>query len=58
MPRDDIDNAISMLAEFLKVDTVCLGIYEDETPDLRVFTIVGGMEAPQKCLEDLERRAQ
>ena len=58
VPRDDIDNAISMLAEFLKVDTVCLGIYEDETPDLRVFTIVGGMAAPQKRLADLETRGK
>lgn len=56
IPRDDIDHAISMLAQFLKVETVCLGIYEGNNPDLRLYTIVGGLEAPHARLADLQKR--
>jgi len=55
---DDIDHAVSLLSDFLEVPTVHLGIYEGNNPDLRLYTIVGGLDAPQKRLSEVGKRGK
>lgn len=58
IPRVDIDHAIARFSDFLQVKTTFLGIYEGNNADLRLYTIVGGLEAPRERLEDLRKRGE
>jgi cell division GTPase FtsZ len=51
--QDNIDYAVDVLSEITGKATVHRGIYEDNKDSLRVYTIIGGLEAPRARLEEL-----
>ena len=51
---DNLEHAFSTLAAITGNAMVHRGIYEDPSKDkLIVYTLIGGLDAPQKRLEDL-----
>lgn len=52
--QDNIDYAFDVLAEITGQATIHRGIYEDEKDSLRVYTIIGGLDAPADRLEELQ----
>jgi len=51
--QDNINYAFDVLSEITGKATIHRGIYEDGRNTLRVYTIIGGLEAPKKRLEEL-----
>ncbi|MHC4617613.1 MAG: hypothetical protein ACYTEQ_07650, partial [Planctomycetota bacterium] len=51
--QDNIDYAFDVLSEITGQATIHRGIYEDDKNSLRVYTIIGGLHAPTKRLEEL-----
>jgi len=51
--QDNIDYAFDVLSEITGKATIHRGIYEDGKNALRVYTIIGGLDAPTKRLEEL-----
>jgi cell division GTPase FtsZ len=51
--QDNIDYAFDVLSEITGKATIHRGIYEDSRDSLRVYTIIGGMDAPTERLEEL-----
>ena len=51
--QGSIDYAFDVLSEVTGNATVHRGIYEDDRDSLRVYTIIGGLEAPTARLEEL-----
>jgi cell division GTPase FtsZ len=51
--QDNIDYAFDVLSEITGKATIHRGIYEDDKNSLRVYTVIGGLGAPQKRLEEL-----
>jgi len=49
--QDNIDYAFDVLSEITGKATIHRGIYEDNKDSLRVYTIIGGLEAPAERLE-------
>lgn len=59
IPMENIDYAFNSLGRALGNEDVMLhnGIYEGNAPGMRVFTIIGGLEAPKDRIEELEKLA-
>ncbi|MHC4646066.1 MAG: hypothetical protein ACYTBJ_11225 [Planctomycetota bacterium] len=51
--QDNIDYAFDVLSEVTGKATIHRGIYEDDKNSLRVYTIIGGLGAPQRRLKEL-----
>jgi cell division GTPase FtsZ len=51
--QDNIDYAFDVLSEITGKATIHRGIYEDSRDSLRVYTIIGGLDAPTERLEEL-----
>ncbi len=51
--KDNIDYAFDVLTELTGKATIHRGIYEDNRDTLRVYTIIGGLDAPAVRLEEL-----
>ncbi|UCE47147.1 MAG: hypothetical protein JSW47_16260, partial [Phycisphaerales bacterium] len=51
--QDNIDYAFDVLSEITGKATIHRGIYEDNKDSLRVYTIIGGLNAPAGRLEEL-----
>jgi cell division GTPase FtsZ len=51
--QDNIDYAFDVLSEITGKATIHRGVYEDGKNSLRVYTIIGGLEAPTERLEEL-----
>ncbi|MHC4573212.1 MAG: hypothetical protein ACYS76_03640 [Planctomycetota bacterium] len=51
--QENIDYAFDVLSEITGKATIHRGIYEDDKNSLRVYTIIGGLDAPAKRLEEL-----
>jgi cell division GTPase FtsZ len=51
--QDNINYAFDVLSEITGKATIHRGIYEDGRNSLRVYTIIGGLGAPKKRLEEL-----
>ena len=51
--QDNINYAFDVLSEITGKATIHRGIYEDNKNFLRVYTIIGGLEAPARRLEEL-----
>jgi cell division GTPase FtsZ len=51
--QDNIDYAFDVLSDITGKSTVHRGIYEDGRGSLRVYTIIGGLDAPTERLEEL-----
>ncbi|MHC4173175.1 MAG: FtsZ/tubulin family protein [Planctomycetota bacterium] len=51
--QDNIDYAFDVLSEITGKATIHRGIYEDNRDSLRVYTIIGGLDAPAERLEEL-----
>jgi cell division GTPase FtsZ len=51
--QDNINYAFDVLSEITGKATIHRGIYEDHKDSLRVYTIIGGLSAPAKRLEEL-----
>ena len=51
--QDNIDYSFDVLSEITGKSTVHRGIYEDGRDSLRVYTIIGGLDAPTERLEEL-----
>ncbi|HUW19828.1 MAG TPA: hypothetical protein VMW16_11050 [Sedimentisphaerales bacterium] len=51
--QDNINYAFDVLSEITGKATIHRGIYEDDKNSLRVYTIIGGLNAPTKRLEEL-----
>ena len=51
--QDNIDYAFDVLSDITGKSTVHRGIYEDGRGSLRVYTIIGGLNAPTERLEEL-----
>ncbi|MBN1392284.1 MAG: hypothetical protein JW947_05715 [Sedimentisphaerales bacterium] len=51
--QDNINYAFDVLSEITGKATIHRGIYEDNKNILRVYTIIGGLEAPAQRLEEL-----
>jgi len=54
--QDNIDYAFDVLSEITGHATIHRGIYEDTRDSLRVYTIIGGLQAPKARLEELMSR--
>ena len=52
--QDNIDYAFDVLSEITGQATIHRGIYEDSRDSLRVYTIIGGLDAPKARLEELK----
>jgi cell division GTPase FtsZ len=59
IPMENIDYAFNSLGRALGNENVTLhnGIYEGNSPGMRVFTIIGGLEPPKERLEELKSLA-
>ncbi|MBE0537162.1 MAG: hypothetical protein IH624_15985 [Phycisphaerae bacterium] len=55
--QDNIDYAFDVLSEVTGNATIHRGIYEDNRDSLRVYTIIGGMDACTARLEELKSRS-
>jgi len=57
IPMENIDYAFNSLGRSLGNEGITLhsGIYEGNSPGMRVFTIVSGLEPPEARFEELER---
>jgi len=53
---DNINYAFDVLAEITGNASIHRGIYEDNRESLRVYTIIGGLDAPDSRLEELTDR--
>ncbi len=51
--QDNIDYAFDVLAEITGQATIYRGIYEDNSDSVRVYTIIGGLDSPDRRLEEL-----
>ena len=51
--QDNINYAFDVLTEITGKATIHRGIYEDKRESLRVYTIIGGLDAPAERLEEL-----
>ena len=51
--QDNIEYAFDVLSEITGKATLHRGIYEDDKDSLRVYTIIGGLDLPQKRLKEL-----
>ena len=51
--QDNINYAFDVLTEITGKATIHRGIYEDNRESLRVYTIIGGLDAPTERLEEL-----
>jgi len=51
--QDNIDYSFDVLTEITGKATIHRGIYEDGRESLRVYTIIGGLDAPSERLEEL-----
>jgi hypothetical protein len=51
--QDNINYAFDVLTEITGKATIHRGIYEDNRDSLRVYTIIGGLDAPAERLEEL-----
>jgi cell division GTPase FtsZ len=51
--QDNINYAFDVLSEITGKATIHRGIYEDDRNSLRVYTIIGGLNAPATRLEEL-----
>ncbi len=51
--QDNINYAFDVLTEITGKATIHRGIYEDNRESLRVYTIIGGLDAPAERLEEL-----
>jgi cell division GTPase FtsZ len=51
--QDNINYAFDVLSEITGKATIHRGIYEDGRNSLRVYTVIGGLKAPEKRLEEL-----
>ena len=54
--QDNIDYAFDVLSEITGHATIHRGIYEDTRDSLRVYTIIGGLQAPKARLDELMSR--
>jgi len=54
--QKDIDNIYDALAEITGNATIHRGIYEDYRESLRVYTIIGGLKAPTRRLNQLQNQ--
>ncbi|MHC4543238.1 MAG: FtsZ/tubulin family protein [Planctomycetota bacterium] len=52
--QDNINYAFDVLSEITGRATIHRGIYEDDREDLRVYTIIGGLDSPTARLEELK----
>ena len=52
--QDNINYAFDVLTEITGKATIHRGIYEDNRESLRVYTIIGGLDAPTERLEELK----
>jgi cell division GTPase FtsZ len=53
--QDSINHAFDVLTDVTGQATVHRGIYEDQKDSLRVYTIIGGLDAPTERMEELLR---
>jgi len=53
---DNINYAFDVLAEITGNASIHRGMYEDNRESLRVYTIIGGLDAPDSRLEELTDR--
>jgi len=51
--QDNINYAFDVLSEITGKATIHRGIYEDNKNSIRVYTIIGGLDAPTQRLEEL-----
>jgi cell division GTPase FtsZ len=51
--QDNINYAFDVLSEITGKATIHRGIYEDNKNSIRVYTIIGGLDAPSQRLEEL-----
>ena len=51
--QQNIDYAFDVLAEITGQATIYRGIYEDNSDSVRVYTIIGGLDSPNRRLEEL-----
>jgi cell division GTPase FtsZ len=51
--QDNIDYSFDVLSEITGKATIHRGIYEDARESLRVYTVIGGLDAPARRLEEL-----
>jgi len=60
IPMENIDYAFHSLGRTLGNEGVTLhsGIYEGNSPGIRVFTIISGLEPPGERLAELEQLAR
>jgi cell division GTPase FtsZ len=54
--QDNINYAFDVLSEITVNASVHRGIYEDQRDCLRVYTIIGGLDAPASRLEELAKK--
>jgi cell division GTPase FtsZ len=54
--QDNINYAFDVLSEITVNASVHRGIYEDQRDCLRVYTIIGGLDAPTSRLEELAKK--
>ncbi|MDH4239381.1 MAG: hypothetical protein OEW48_07445 [Phycisphaerae bacterium] len=52
--QDNINYAFDVLSEITGRATIHRGIYEDDRENLRVYTIIGGLDSPAGRLEELK----
>ncbi len=55
--QDNINYAFDVLSEITGNASVHRGIYEDQRDSLRVYTIIGGLDAPTSRLEEFTERS-
>jgi len=53
--QQNIDYAFDVLAEITGQATIYRGIYEDNSDSVRVYTIIGGLDSPNRRLEELSQ---
>jgi cell division GTPase FtsZ len=51
--QDNIDYSFDVLSDITGKATIHRGIYEDARESLRVYTVIGGLDAPTRRLEEL-----
>ena len=54
---DNIEYGFDTLAQLTGNATIHRGIYEDNRESLRVYTIIGGLDAPKQRYLDLKSKA-
>ena len=55
--QDSIDHAFDVVADLTGKATIHRGIFEDNKSSLRVYTLIGGLKAPNMSLEQLRMAA-